>query len=254
MEKGYSRKHEMLKRVRGFGVKYRAEFPAGSHGQQLFADLDAALENIRRHDAARTTGTGLARENTAQRNKARENLRTMLQSIHRTARGIAIKRPGFENKFLLPSKLTDAGLLSVAQAFLENARPLAELFVLRNMPADFPAPLEQAIAAFENSTSARTDTRTGNIIAGSEMGDDLTEGMGVVTELDGVVHNRFAGQKNILLEWKIVTRLSRTGKGAAPGAENGEEEPTPPATVVPVETVETPEGGEPVAEAASGQR
>ncbi|MFN0121203.1 MAG: hypothetical protein ACKV2V_11950 [Blastocatellia bacterium] len=232
MEKIHSVRFVMLKRVHDFGAKYQGDFAPGSHALELFAELNEVIGQILKNDTTQSTERKLAKQSTASRTQARNRLREMMQLMHNTARGMALRRRETEIRFEMPPKGNDAALLTAAHSFHAMARLLADEFIQREMSADFLAELASLITAFENTTTTRNESRTSHIVANNDIGEDIAEGMRVVGQIDPVIRNRYKGNKQMLLIWQVVSRVSRSGRPVVMGQGAGEGETPTPETVV----------------------
>lgn len=107
-------KLEMLTRVRDFGVTHAALFPHASFAGELFASIATAVTALEAHFAEQTSRTREALGDTESKGVARSNLFRALEVINATARSIALKMPGLENKFRFPNSRSDQALLAAA--------------------------------------------------------------------------------------------------------------------------------------------
>src|SRR5713101_2804722 len=97
-----NRRHQMLSRVRDFGIAHATDFPAASLGGQLFASVATTIAALDAHAASQASGVGAEREGTATRGDARDALLEGLYAMNRTARAIAEDMPGINEKFRVP--------------------------------------------------------------------------------------------------------------------------------------------------------
>ncbi|HJQ24613.1 MAG TPA: hypothetical protein VKA60_11910 [Blastocatellia bacterium] len=145
--------YERLARVRDFGLTHAAAFPAGGRAAQLFAEIQAAVEELTSHTAAQTASQSTARAATATKAGSRAALHRHLEVINRTARGMSVTQPGIGEKFRMPLGSGDQVLLASARAFLTNATPLKQQFIDNELPADFLTQLAADIDEFEQALS-----------------------------------------------------------------------------------------------------
>jgi hypothetical protein len=97
-----TRTYEMLARVRDFGARHAEQFPSGSLGADILAEIGAVVDKLSAHSVEQAAGSSTAREGTANRRLARETLRSDLEAMNRTARAIAVRVPSIAEKFRLP--------------------------------------------------------------------------------------------------------------------------------------------------------
>src|SRR5215216_1378218 len=131
------RRLEMFMRVREFGLSHAAEFPPNSFAGQQFANLNTAIDALEAHTSAQTSGRGKVKESTSTKAAARDELLRDLEAISRTARAMAMKTPGLNDRFRIPHNQSDQAVLAAARAAAKDALPLKAEFIKRRMPAGF---------------------------------------------------------------------------------------------------------------------
>ena len=160
-----TKRYEMLRRTRDFGVAQTAAFPDGSFGKELFATVAQVVAELDSHSTSQTSGIGAAQSIAATKSGVREDLREMILAINRTARALAFDTPGLENKFRLPRGTNDQALLNAARAFAADAAPLKAAFLKHEMPADFIERLTQLIAVFEKVSTEKASAVGSHVTA-----------------------------------------------------------------------------------------
>lgn len=220
-----TRKHSRYVRVRGFGQGHANDFAPTSLGKQLFAALGVIITEIDGYAASEVSGIGDAREGTATRRQAREELRADLEAIARTVRAMAADIPGIEDQFRVPHNQNDQQLLNAARAFAINAAPLAAQFIAHELPADFLEDLNADIAALETAIANQASGRGSHVSARAAIDDAIERADEVVRKLDAIVKNKYANNAPVLAEWLSAShteRAPRRKKKPAPPS------PTPP--------------------------
>ena len=221
---------EMLIRVRDFGLAHADLFPPATYAGQLFATIAAAVTRLEGHAATQASKAGAAREGTSSKAVARANLLKALEVINATARAIALKIPGLENKFRFPHSESDQALLAAARAFAEDAVPLKAEFVKRNLPETFIEDLQADIEAFAEAISARNVSAGSRVKATAAIDATLDEAMLAARELDPIVKNTIGDDKALLAEWRSARHVEKTPKGGkSPKAGTPPAAPTTPA-------------------------
>src|ERR1043165_1059478 len=86
MNDSFNRKLETCRRVKDFCTARAADFLATSLATQLFAKLTTGIDTLGGLTAAQTSRSGAAREGTATRGDAREELRSRMKAWSATAR------------------------------------------------------------------------------------------------------------------------------------------------------------------------
>ncbi len=105
-----TKRYEMLRRTRDFGVAQTAAFPEGSFGKELFATVAQVVAELDAHSTSQSSGIGAAQSIAATKSGVREDLREMILAINHTARVLAFEMPGLENQFRLPRGTNDQAL------------------------------------------------------------------------------------------------------------------------------------------------
>jgi hypothetical protein len=207
-----TRKYEMLARVRDFGVRNAATFPAGTFAADLFGQIGATVAQLSVYSATKATGTATSREGTASRRLAVEALRDDLEVIARTARAIAIRQPNVAEKFRLPSSERAQALLDTARSFAAEAAPLRTEFARHEIGDAFFAKLEADIAAVEQALSVQRRGRDARVAARAAIESTVAAGMLAVRQLDSVVRNKVAADPAMLSAWASASRVQRTAR------------------------------------------
>jgi hypothetical protein len=131
------RRYGMLGRVRDFGQAHRDLFPESSVGGQAFATVAAAVAELSEHAVAKLSS---AREGIRAKTEARHGLIDRLEAIARTARAIAVDRPGFDDSFRLPRQHSDEALVTIARVFIQDAEATKDQFVAHGLGRRRPRP------------------------------------------------------------------------------------------------------------------
>jgi hypothetical protein len=226
---------EMFVRVHGFGSQRATQFPANSHGGELFTRLGTIIDELEAHALRQSTGRSSARESTSSKAAARDELWRRLEAISRTARVIAFTSPGLEDKFRATRGISDQALIQLARAFASDAAPLKDEFIKRGLAATFIADLDADREQFEAAAGRRNQGRGAHVAATAAIDDRIERGMKTVRELDALVRNTFAEDPATLAEWLSASHVERpTHRGrqkengaAAKQKGNGTPESTP---------------------------
>ncbi|MGH9801450.1 MAG: hypothetical protein ACRD82_13880 [Blastocatellia bacterium] len=188
-----TKRYEMLKRVRDFGVAQTAAFPDGSFGKELFAAVAQSVAKLDSQSANQSSGRGEAQSIASTKSATRVDLREMIKAINRTAAVIAFETPGLENKFRLPRGTNDQALLNAARAFAADAVPLKAAFLKHEMPADFIERLNQLIADFEQVSTQKAAAVGSHVAAKISIDETVASGLQAVQQLDVIIRNKFNG-------------------------------------------------------------
>ena len=138
-----TRTYEMLQRVREFGKARANRFPDDTEGGQAFASVAAAVAQVAAYDDAKTRSS---ERGTDAKAAAREALMDHLRTISRTARVIASKTPGFQDRFRIrTSKMADPAILSAGRVFADEAASVKDRFIAHGMADTFVADLNALV-------------------------------------------------------------------------------------------------------------
>lgn len=211
-----TKRYEMFKRVRDFGVAHIADFPNGSFGNELFTAVAQTVTELDNQSVSQSSGRGTAQSITATKASLREDLREMLLAINRTARVMAFGTPGLENKFRLPRGTNDQNLLNAARAFAADAAPLKEAFLKHEMPADVIERLNQLITDFEQVSTQKASAVSTHVAAKITMDETVAHGLQAVRQLDVLIRNKFNGTPAILANWTRASHVAYRKPNHAP--------------------------------------
>jgi hypothetical protein len=216
------RRLEMLIRVDGFGRAFASSFPATSRGGQLFATVRTAIGEVEGKATVQSSSARTSQQHTASKAVARAALIEEMQAINLTAKAIALGEPGVDDKFRLPRGASDQVLLATARAFAQDAAPLSEEFIKREMPATFLDELSAAINEFSQTISERNQSTASQVSATAAIDEAMEKGLNAAQELNAVVKNRLRDDRAALAEWtsaRHVERRSRKAKSEPQGPE-----------------------------------
>jgi hypothetical protein len=225
------RRYNMLVRVREFGTAHPDLFPADSLGARTLAELGDIVDRLGASVMSESSGRSAARQGTVSKTSARQALRVALETIARTARGIAVDTPGVAGGFLVPDGKNDHELAIAARRFAEDAAPLSASFIAHGLPASFVADLQATLALFERATSGRATAREAHVGARAGINAGIDAAFAILPRLDAIVENRVAGEPSLLATWRSARHVeARSGRteAAAPEAPATAAEPAGP--------------------------
>lgn len=217
---------EMFIRVREFGTQFAAAFPAGSYGAGLFEKLGEVVEELKTHALQQSKGQSSARESSASKSSARDELLRRLDAISRTARVIAYATPGLENKFRMPRGIGDQALLTLSRSFASDAEPLKDEFTKRGMAANFIQELNELAEDFDGTIDQKVQHRGKHVAATAAIDEMVERGVRIVRELDALVRNLLGEDASALAAWASASHVEKSTRRAR-GKSNGSPE-TPP--------------------------
>lgn len=219
-------RYEMFIRVREFGQKNAALFPASSFAGEQLAVLSDIIDELEAHASAQTTGMIEARSGSSSRAAARDELTRTLQAINRTVRPLARVTPGLLDKFRIPYSQSDQGLLAFARSVLVAAAPpLAAELIKRGLSANFLAELQEDIDQLDEAITGQAQSRETHVEATAAIDDLIERGMNAVSELDPLMRNTFVNDPAKLAAWMSASHIERSPRQPRPPAPGA----TPPA-------------------------
>src|SRR5205085_3701730 len=195
--------------IRDFCTTHADRFPKDTHIQAVIGELGAAITDMETHLAAQDSGKRSTKEGTKLKSVAHTALREALEAISRTARAMALKVPGLEDKFRLPRSASSQGWLTVARAFAQDAAPLKAEFVRRGLPESFLADLQADINEYEQALNQRTQSKGSHVAATVAINEADERGMNCKLELDAIVRNIFHADPVTLAEWTSASHVVR---------------------------------------------
>ncbi len=225
MKDSVARRFDMFIRVGQYGETHAEAFPAGSRGNEVFAELNSVITQLEEHASAQESGARAAKEGTTVKAVARAALREDMEAIARTARVMALTTPGLEDKFRLPRNLGDQAWLAAARSFATEAAPVQTEFVKRGLSADFIADLNADIEAFEEAVNTRAQKTGARVAAAAAIDAAVERGVNAVRELDAIVKNVFRNDPAALAAWTSASHTERQPRRARP--ETSSPSPTP---------------------------
>lgn len=146
MERAETFTLEMFIRTHGFVAARPTVFPATSRCGELNAQLGTVIATLRQHAATQSASTRSSREGTRLKSVRLDALQDDLEAINRTARAIALNRPGFDEKFRLPKNKGTQSWLAAARVIAEEAEPDKQDFIRLGLPANFLEDMRADIA------------------------------------------------------------------------------------------------------------
>jgi hypothetical protein len=208
--------YEMFTRVADFGATHATAFPPTTLGGELFATINAIVSQLNAHVTQQASGAGSAKQATATRNEAREELRRDMEAMSRTARAMSETITGLDDKFRLPrSRVGDQIVIGLARAFAADAVPLRDEFIRHEMPANFLEDLNADITAFEQAVNEQNVNVEKRVAATAAIEDAIENGMRAVRRLDAIVRNKFENDAATLAAWTRASHTERSPRRTA---------------------------------------
>jgi hypothetical protein len=204
-------RHEMLLRVRDFGIAHRGRFPTESAVDEAFRTVAAAIQQIEATVSAMRPGAG---ESPAARSAARDALWDRLMALAPSARLIAKTAPGFVVVLRFRHQPADGVMLTAARAFIGEARTAFDRFVALGWPTTFLDDLQALVDGFERTLRHERSRVARQTAARASLKAALAQGLDAVLTLDVIVANALKEDPALLNGWKRARRMNRHGTRA----------------------------------------
>ena len=219
----HRQKYEMLLRVRDFGNTHHAAFSESIAGQQAFAAVRAAVDELAGFDLAKLSAS-ISRRADGTR-AARTALRELLGHVSHLAkifRAGGLETPSFE----LPKSRSDHDLRMTGRQFARDAKALASEFTAHGLA---PSRIARVTTAFETAIRDRGNGRGAHLAARLQIDVLLKKAHLDVQRLDVIIANGIDADAPMRAVWEHVRRIEERRHRRTVGAE---EAPTAVSTVV----------------------
>lgn len=224
MDERQSNIFEMLKKMGNFINLHKSVFTPNSLATDLFSTINKIIDEITNLAIVQSSNTSSTKQGVTKKATLRNNLRQDMETISRTARGIAIKIPGIDNKFRIPVSNNDSVLLTTAQAFARDVVEFKDEFARRELPKSFFDEFNTNISAFEQATKDKNASKGAQVATTASINRGIEQAIETFKELDPIVRNKFRSEPNILAEWATATHIARsTRSNKKTKAKNGEQ-------------------------------
>ena len=212
------RVYEMLVRIIVFATTYPQFFAKGTVPAQLLEQIQAAVQGFSGHAATQASGMGAVRRYSGSRAAARGALRSQVEAISRTARGMKIP------EFWMPRNRGDQSILEVGKAFFAKAKPLKQLFIDGHLQADFLEKLDIAVQDLERAINDQTVSKGTRTAATAAIDQTRSDALSALQCLDPIMENLLQDDPPALAVWESCRHVERTGV-----SKPGDGEAPPPA-------------------------
>jgi hypothetical protein len=197
-------RYQLFVRVRDFGAVNVDTFPASSPGGHAFAVVTKAIEAIKAHTTAKRLATTEGRKLKTERRSA---VRTQMQEIVRTAKGVARELPGIDRHFRIPARRSDVVLVTAARSMLIAVDGMTERFVRLGLASSFVEDLRDAVDTLERSHDLHQSGRKALTEAQTGIGLAIARAFDAIRLLDIVVPNTLKSDPVRLAGWRRIRRL-----------------------------------------------
>ncbi|HNV77574.1 MAG TPA: hypothetical protein PKH96_23030 [Gemmatimonadaceae bacterium] len=138
-----------------------------------------------------------------------------LRPISRLARSIFPNDRTLQAGFRLPRSRESEGLLQTAGGIAERAEEHKEHFIAKGLAPDFVERLRAATVTYRDAIVARGLDLGRRSAASAGLLSDIARGRELVRLIDDMLAPRLASQRDLLAEWRTITRFVRQGGSGA---------------------------------------
>jgi len=103
----------------------------------------------------------------------------------------------------------DQILLAAARAFAQDAVPLRDEFIRREMPETFIDDLNRLIGDFHTAINERNQSTGARVSATAATDEAIEQAMNAARELNSIVQIKFRGNRAVLAEWASARHIER---------------------------------------------
>jgi len=202
-----------LGRMRDFALANLDRFASGTPVAETLPTVISAVSQLSALSATQASAENRLRELSRTKATARSALAMDVEFLYHTARAIATESPGFDDKFCL-SLRSEAKLLNAARSAVQDATPVADVFIKHAMPADFLEKLNTTIRNFEQACEEYDKQKAAAMAVTSSLQSSLQAARGAASRFDAIVRNTLRGDPALLEAWKRICRIPRASRAA----------------------------------------
>ena len=203
------RRYHMFIEVTSFGKTNATNLKSLPVAQELFSTVSSIVDELSEHATAQVSGNSSVRKGVSVKAILRDELRQDMQAMSRTARAVAMKIDGLEDKFRVPRNGNDRLLLNSARAFAADVAPFTAEFVKYGLPETFLEELNKDIELFETAFKEKLTGKETQVSATAAIDEAIDRGMDAVRQLDTIVKNRLDSDPAKLAAWESAMITGR---------------------------------------------
>ena len=210
------RRYDRLTRVQTFGRAHAADFDPGAKALTHFTNIEGIILDVGKAKAGQTPAR-------VSKETLLDALTMDFQNIARTARAIELTANGFAAPYRAPDSFTERAITTHADSLLQRLEDqsgdsaatkqgkaaLRARFITYELPDDFVADLRADRQAIAEANQHNQDQNQGGVENTELIGALLGRASDEETELDAIMHNRFARQPEKLRAWQSASRVER---------------------------------------------
>jgi hypothetical protein len=186
-----------------FASRYQQFFTKGSPAGQLLDVIAGAIQKLSDHSTSQASGKGDAKVSTEDRAAARTALRSQLDAISRTAKGLNL------SDFWLSRERSDRSLVAMGRMFVGRAALLKDLFIGSHMAPDFIDKLNVAVENLEKTIFDQVFQEGTRITATSAINETRNAALAGLQRLDPLMENLLRDDPPALALWHSARHVER---------------------------------------------
>jgi hypothetical protein len=200
MKRQNAENYKMLTRVADFAANHVGLFPKTSAESEVRSSLETVVGELAELASTRISAETAVRSSWTARKAARVALKGLLMQANSTARALGV------DKFRLPHKPTDHGLIDVGRAFMADIEPLKKDFIKHGLSPD---EVTAAVDALDRAILDYTGWKAKRSAAIREFDEKLETAMGYMRRFEALVANTQADNPAVNAEWTVARTIPR---------------------------------------------
>jgi hypothetical protein len=177
-----------------------------------FAVIQNSVDALREAAAIRTSGEG--KSSTASKAVLHDAIDKKLRRIRRTARGIAVDVPGFDDLFVVRDGSNEQVMAATARDFVAKFNEHRDKFKRHGLKVEIVERLNEDVTAFESLLSAQA--AAGGLSSGAKamITVKVDEALQAFKRIDPVIRNVYEDNPGKLAAWLTASHVQRAPKRA----------------------------------------
>ena len=212
MNDAHRRRMDKFDREKVFMAENTDDFPAGSPGASVTAQIEANMTQILAADAEQVSGFDDKNQAFSVKGNDRDTLIDELEIIVLAAKGIGNELPGIADKYRLPRPRTDQNLIAKATSFHTDSADDEAKFIEYGLNTDFRASLLSARQEFEASSAQADAALEEHAEATGTLDARFRDTMNLSRKRDAIVRIKYRDNPGKLAAWTVASHLERAPK------------------------------------------
>jgi len=198
-----------------FNSENAGDYAAIPDAATHFATVQAAVTALLAFFADQTSGESTAA--TVQKTVIKLAIRRKMVSYAMNARAIALKTPGFNEKFKVPDGDNENELIATGREFVEEAIANEAAFTALGKSKNDATALTVDLDAFEIANAAQAEGKQDTVGATAGIAQQIEEGMDAEQILDAIMNNVYKGINPVkLAQWRTARHVRRANQTPTP--------------------------------------